>query len=194
MTDSLAAGGHFYCGVAYERTLTAFIVEHYCGAMTTNTDHDTSGLELFKVVSAYLHAYQALFRDRGANVRKLAVEAYFPGKEVPASQDLAALLLLVLHMDQLHPEVVEGDGTTEWERSAAFDHDFRWATRLTYSLLVCLTGEPQFFDMKELLESARTVETSASRHSTVLAKGTRRKPVFFQRLSTAIKKAMSREL
>lgn len=52
-SDCLAVGGHFFCGTLFHQTLRSLVTEHHLGFEITNTEHRTSVLVLFKLVSKY---------------------------------------------------------------------------------------------------------------------------------------------
>jgi len=53
LEDSLCVGGHFFSSLVFSRTLFACIAEHFVGDSTTNTEHSSSHIILFKLFAKY---------------------------------------------------------------------------------------------------------------------------------------------
>ena len=54
LDDSLTIGGHFYCGLHYERMLYGLLWEHLSRDYITNASHPRSPLLLFKTLTSLI--------------------------------------------------------------------------------------------------------------------------------------------
>lgn len=189
LTDCLAAGGHFYFTPLFPLTLNGYILDHYCGNLVTNTEHIQSGLELFKMVCVYIDAVDTgLFDSPGGSTRIFfsttpsLTPFMLSDARTPHILSLTSLLLLVLHMDQLHPRLPERS-ETDWESTVAFKHDFAWATNMTRVLLHNMSTKHVFGGLNNLSHYARLLEDSSTTLAKKLSKNSSRKPIIFDRLS-----------
>ena len=53
----IVSGGHFYNSTLFMESARSLIKDHYYGDVTTNTEHDRAIFYFFKIVCAYVEAF-----------------------------------------------------------------------------------------------------------------------------------------
>ncbi|KLO05144.1 hypothetical protein SCHPADRAFT_947151 [Schizopora paradoxa] len=125
LNDCLAVGGHFFSSALFSKSLRAIVVEHYFGKDITNTEHLSSGLAFFKATAGYLSLCKLHKTQRPY--------------ALPEWHQLASLLVLVIHLDQLDPLLPECsedlvNPSATWHSTEYFAHDHRIAYWLAIQL------------------------------------------------------------
>lgn len=145
----LAVGGHFYSSTHFSATLKAITVEHYFGSLITNNDHSHSPVILFKLAAHYLNIIKekvVVLASESSVSFTLTSDTYFSTEKLPVPTELAALIILIMHMDVLRPDVFSGEAAdgeegdhhlpkeTIWQDEDTFVPDFQHAKGVAMEL------------------------------------------------------------
>ncbi|KAH8119829.1 hypothetical protein DFH11DRAFT_1556784 [Phellopilus nigrolimitatus] len=120
--NCLTIGGNFYCGLHFTGILSAMTIKHQVRNVLVPSPWPSSPVIFFKILDSLLQTVN----DR----KEMGVED-MPYR-FPSCNQIAALLILVNHMDQLAP----GDNNSQaWQNTDAFRADHAHAKRLVRRFL-----------------------------------------------------------
>ncbi|KAL5522322.1 hypothetical protein ACEPAF_2179 [Sanghuangporus sanghuang] len=113
---SLAFGGHFYLFHHMRATMKGIIRDHYIGKSNSNTELLCAPLLLMKAISGIAETLSIVDPEQARD-------------ELPTDnvQDVADVVVTVVHLDQLAPELppyTTGHRRKSWQDSPEFKHDF----------------------------------------------------------------------
>lgn len=165
--DCIAVGGHFYSALAFNDTMMAMIVEHFAGDVVTNNQHSKSPLILFKLAEHYrstmkttketpkgVHNFAKIKTKNKTSHSRLAHERFAYTGILPSHYQMACLVMIVLHADQLVPYLPRSSPDKLWHAEESFKKDFEQAVIIAKELCVMFREREE--DKDETDEDKRT--------------------------------------
>ena len=150
----IVSGGHFYNSTTFVESAKSIINDHYYGDVTTNTEHDRAIFYFFKIVCAYVEACDMQKHLEGENKGWECSVLFSFGLtnvfvfvvDLPSDDNIAALIFIVDHADQLSPYMhADASTRTAWVLSKEFASDFFYAKMKCHELYAyCVSITPAF--------------------------------------------------
>ena len=164
----------------------SLIKDHYYGDVTTNTEHDCAIFYFFKIVCVYIEAFDMKcildVSTKGQCCLFIALFSVYLFSycllvDLPSNRNVAALIFIVDHADQLYPYVHTDTPTwSTWVLSKEFTSDFFFAKKMCKKLfgyyISCVVDFPGTYSsvLREFEVLVSCLEKSTSSEGDKVAK------------------------
>ena len=129
--DCFTVGAHFYNICCMKHSLDAVVNEHFLGTEWTNDEYPTAPITLFKLMDDIRLQVLAdkcgmyILHPRHLMSPTICILIHIPDEIDATDEEIAYLVVLVVHIDQLEPMRTESSVRERWVGTDNFIHDFK---------------------------------------------------------------------